>query len=122
MDYLLVVTPSGQIMPRAAVDGATDASSLDRDIKSVLRASGVSQAEGLFTLAAGRAESAWPPELVFWRDFSQRYLTELCHTPEMAGSAIEEIETPDHEELTEVLRYSSSRKAKPASAGGFGRS
>ena len=58
MGYLLVVTPSGQIMPRVAAKGTAGAS-LDRDIKSVLWAFDVSQAEGLFVLAAGRSESAW---------------------------------------------------------------
>ena len=63
MDYLLVVTPSGQVMPRAAVSGGADSSLADRDIQNVLRAFGLSQAEGLFALAARQSEPAWPPEL-----------------------------------------------------------
>jgi len=44
-----------------------------------------SSAEGLLQLATLRQEAALPPALAYWRTFGERYLTELCHSPEHEG-------------------------------------
>ncbi len=65
----------------------------------IAKAFAASQAEGLFLLAAQRFEGLLPPAMIYWRDFAGRYLTELCHTPEGAGTEPAPIAPPDATDL-----------------------
>ncbi|MDP2791355.1 MAG: DEAD/DEAH box helicase [Rectinemataceae bacterium] len=73
---LLRLSPAGHLRP---VAGITDFPS--SGVQKTVVAFGSSEAAGLFGLAAHPANGGLPPELVWWRDFAARYLTERCHTP-----------------------------------------
>ncbi len=101
----LAFSPQGRITALGATDSASEASGLppssaaDPGLDRVARAFAASQAEGLWALAAERFEGPLAPSLAFWRGFAGRYLTELCHTPEVAGVAMGPIPPPDAAEL-----------------------
>ncbi|MBN1853008.1 MAG: DEAD/DEAH box helicase [Pirellulales bacterium] len=61
------------------------------------------QAPGLFFLAASKIDDALTPSISYWRDFAGAYLTELCHTPEIAGIPIETIPAPERPRLETML-------------------
>jgi superfamily II DNA or RNA helicase len=65
------------------------------------------QARGLLHLATRRLQSALPVDLAFARDFACRYLTRLCHTPNIAAPTEappvpQQIPPPDAEELAAI--------------------
>lgn len=53
--------------------------------------------EGLFTLAAEKAGDASAPTLRYWRQFSERHLSQVCHVPESAAEC--PLEGPDDTQL-----------------------
>lgn len=57
----------------------------------------------MFALAAIRPDGPIPPAFTFWRDFSGRYLTLLCRTPESMESAMPPIPPPDDGQLGGML-------------------
>jgi len=66
----------------------------------VLRAFSASQAQGLLQLGARELASPLPPEFAWARDFACRYLTSLCHTPQISGgSELPALPTPDTAEF-----------------------
>lgn len=99
--YDLTLTPAGHLLlceveaePRDNPDAWT---------KRVADAFNSCQAAGLFSLSATRPDTPPAATLCFWRDFSCRYLTELCRTPEFARTNPEPIEPPASSELTSML-------------------
>ena len=106
MSMELVLTPLGHLLAveltEGAVEVAPDAARAGRTDR-LAKAFASSQAEGLFALAAERIESPLAPSLAYWRDFAARYITELCHTPEIAGVRIDEIPPPAPPELAALL-------------------
>jgi len=103
-DAQLVVTPSGRVTVRDARDLPSRRSTRGDGLTKVVRLFTASESEGLFALASTRFESPLSSELAFWRDFSRRYLTELCLTPETANRHFEAIEPPPREDLSEILQ------------------
>ncbi len=105
----LAVTPSGHVV---AVESSREGDGLLEDsstggidqrlAKRIARQFASSQAEGIFALATERMDRP-DPSLAYWRDFGGRYLAQLCHTPEMTGTAIEEIPPPPAAELATML-------------------
>ncbi len=75
----------------------------DAWMKRVATAFSSSQASGLFSLAATRPDVPPRPAFSFWRDFSCRYLTELCRTPDSVGIQLEPIEPPFESELATMM-------------------
>jgi non-specific serine/threonine protein kinase len=66
----------------------------------VLRTFSESQANGLLELGAHELASRLPPEFAWARDFACRYLTALCHAPEISGgSELPTLPTPDTAEF-----------------------
>jgi len=109
MSIDLAFTPSGHITAVGAPDeersfseGPLDAAP-DGRINKLVKAFASSQAEGLFALATERLEAPLAPSLAYWRDFAARYLTELCHTPEITDVALDEIPPPPSSELATLL-------------------
>lgn len=110
MSTQLVVTPSGRIV---AVESSQEAGDLadvspeagfdQRLEKKIAQQFASSQAEGLFALATERMDRPPNPSFAYWRDFAARYLTELCHTPEITGAALEAIPPPSSAELGVLL-------------------
>jgi hypothetical protein len=72
-------------------------------MKKVANAFSSCQAAGLFELAASRADTPTSPSVSYWREFSCRYLTELCRTPEFSGNRVETIEPPRSAEIETML-------------------
>jgi len=98
MDADLVLTPAGHLrLLQAEGSGEPDAWT-----KRAAAAFSSSQPAGLFSLAATRPDAPPSPLLSFWRDFSCRYLTELCRTPE-TGRGLEPIEPPTDAERGTML-------------------
>jgi non-specific serine/threonine protein kinase len=101
MNYDLSLTPAGRLRLR---EGDSPGSAIpDAWMKRVAAAFSSSQASGLFALAAARPDTPPPPVVSFWRDFSCRYLTQLCRTPESVGNRIDPIEPPAESELATLL-------------------
>jgi len=114
MDCQLVVTPSSRLVARKTRDNSSSASTEDADLAKVMRLFLDSIPKGIFQLACTRFESSLPPDFAYWKNFSQAYLTELCHIPETTGARIDAIDPPSHEELEEVLQ-----SAPPMSGGEY---
>ena len=79
----LVLLPSGHL--KLVEDDGPGAVSLPETLgSSLVKAFGKSPSEGLLCLATLRHDAALPAQFSFWRQFGERYLTALCHTPEPA--------------------------------------
>ena len=59
--------------------------------------------KGFLRLATQRLDGAQAPSVTYCRELASSYLTELCHTPEGAGAAIEPIVPPSSGELATML-------------------
>lgn len=57
-----------------------------------------SSAHLLLSLATDTLDAVLPPIAAFWREFARRYLTRLCHTPELPADGAG-IEPPPEDEL-----------------------
>src|SRR5262245_1838892 len=98
MSMELVFTPHGSIIAEAPaadgqVAGQPEASSDGRLVK-LAEAFAANQAAGLFSLASEKVEAPLPPSFAFWRDFSGRYLRDLCHLPDKAGEELAPLPPP----------------------------
>ncbi len=101
INHDLTLTPAGRLRMREG--GQDSGATPDAWMKRVAAAFSSCQASGLFALAATRPEAPPPPVFSFWRDFSCRYLTQLCRTPESVGRRIDPIEPPLESELATML-------------------
>ena len=99
MNYEIILTPAGHLRIHES-DGAT---APDAWLRRVAASFSVSQAAGLFALAATRPEMPPGPVFSFWRDFSSLYLTRLCRTPEVGGDDLVPIGPPSDSELFSML-------------------
>ncbi len=101
-NYDLTLTPAGRLRMQEG-DQDSGATLADAWVKRVAAAFSSCQASGLFALAATRPETPPPPPVSFWRDFSSRYMTQLCRTPESVERRIDPIEPPPESELATML-------------------
>jgi SNF2 family DNA or RNA helicase len=101
MSQDLVLTPAGHLQFRE--NNENDGNVPDSWKKGVAVAFSVSQAAGLFALAATRPGHPPSPAISFWRDFACRYLTDLCRTPESTTSPLLPIEPPGEADLSAWL-------------------
>jgi hypothetical protein len=104
MNCHLVVTPSGRLGVRETQSNASGTSAEKVGLGKLPRLFADSIPEGIFQLACTRFESSLPPDLAYWQDYSQSYLTELCHIPETSGMKFDAIDPPSHEVLEELLQ------------------
>jgi non-specific serine/threonine protein kinase len=97
----LSLTPAGRLR---LIAGDSDAGAgNDAWARRVADAFSSSPPAGLFALAAARPEVPPSPALAFWRDFACSYLTQLCRTPEPAGSRIDPVAPPPESELAALV-------------------
>ncbi|MFV1995841.1 MAG: SNF2 helicase-associated domain-containing protein, partial [Verrucomicrobiales bacterium] len=104
MDCQLVVMPSGRLVRREARGNASSVSDEDRGRAKVARLFKTSIPEGIFTLAAERSESVLSPELAYWKNIAETYLSELCHIPDTTGATIDAIDPPPRDALEEIVQ------------------
>ena len=77
------------------------AQALDSRTAEVLRkAAAQGSAHLLLHLATSELDTALPPAGAYWRNLARRYLTQLCHTPDVATA--ESLAPPPEEELAEL--------------------
>ena len=108
MSIVLAFTPAGRVTAIESTSGqgmlldlpVDGDGAADRGIAKVAKAFAASQAAGLFTLATEKLDAALPPSMVYWRSFSGRYLTELCHAPQAEP---EPTPAPDAAELDALV-------------------
>jgi non-specific serine/threonine protein kinase len=98
-----VQSPSAENNLDDAVLDAPLEGPLDGQLNRVVKAFASARAEGLFALATEKLEPPFSASLGYWRAFARRYLTELCHTPEVAGACIDAIPPPASAELAAML-------------------
>jgi hypothetical protein len=101
INYDLTLTPAGRL--RIQEGDQYSGAIPDAWMKGVAAAFSSCQASGLFALAATRPETPPAPAFSFWQDFSCRYMTQLCRTPESVGRRIDPIEPPLESELATML-------------------
>ncbi len=98
MDFELAFTPTGHLVAQPAAGEETGPQAA-----RLARAFAAGQAEGLFALANEKLDAGAGPALGYWRGFAGRYLTELCHTPDVAGAAFDPIAPPAAEQLAALV-------------------
>ena len=87
------LTPHGHLRCDEAA-----AASLEPRVAEILRAAAAqSSARVLLTLATRVLAVPLPPAGAFWREFGRRYLTQLCHTPDLATAV--SLASPPAEDL-----------------------
>jgi hypothetical protein len=110
MSLDLAFTPSGRVIAveltaeKLDAFGTASENSGDNRLRKVARAFEERQGEGLFLLVTERFDGPLPPSFSYWRDFAARYLTVLCHTPDIAGSPLEAVSLPQASELAVLLQ------------------
>ena len=82
----IVLTPAGRL--RLREEEPTETRPSAAWMHKVADAFSSCQAAGLFALAASNPDTPLSPTFAYWRDFASRYLTQLCRTPESAGSRL----------------------------------
>ena len=85
----LTLSPSGQLLPE--IDGLP----LDVKLSDMGVAFPQETPEGLLVLTEPSWRGPVMPSVAFWREFANRYLTVLCHTPDVAAHADLPIHEPD---------------------------
>ncbi|MGC9159689.1 MAG: hypothetical protein ACP5FH_11960, partial [Terracidiphilus sp.] len=83
MGIALSISPHGRLL---VLDRVADPSLPDGALcERVRRAFAESEARGLLELGAHELTSPLPLEFAWAREFARRYLTALCHAPEVSG-------------------------------------
>src|SRR6266702_2882271 len=102
MGIALTISPHGRLHVLAS---ASEPPSPDDPLYDRIRQTFAgSQASGLVHLATRELTSSLSPEFVWVREFACRYLTRLCHTPEISGaSELPPTPTPEAEELAAIV-------------------
>jgi len=77
----LSISPHGRLFVETAPDINEGAA------KPIIEAFADSPSRGILHLSTTELQTSLPADFSFARDFGRAYLTQLCHTPEMAGQA-----------------------------------
>ena len=98
MSIALSISPHGRLL---VLDAISEPALPDGPLSERLRrAFSETQAHGLLQLGARELTSPLPPEFAWVRDFACRYLTALCHAPEIPGeSELPSLPAPAAEEF-----------------------
>jgi hypothetical protein len=92
----LALTPSGHLA-LYETEGVENGA-LPESLSASLRAAfGKNPSEFLLRLATLREKTLLPPAFAFWRSFSERYLTALCHIPELSENLKRPLPPPQDE-------------------------
>lgn len=102
MNYEIALTPTGHLrlicsesgsLAESGFENKTDQSNLSW--LEIVAAGFVSCTEsGLFRLAASKPDLPLPATLLYWRKFSEGYLTELCRRPDLGKETWQPVEAP----------------------------
>ncbi|MDA0348538.1 MAG: DEAD/DEAH box helicase [Verrucomicrobia bacterium] len=104
MSFEFFLTPGASLRIQNGSGGDANVSYRnDAWFERVSDAFALSQAEGLFALAATKPSSPLPPSVAYWQDFASLYLTELCRTPESEGARLDPIEPPTSSERNDLF-------------------
>ena len=124
MSYRLALSPHGRLFVEESPGPAGSAANppvpggTDGFDEVILAAFTESSARGLLALAAQRVEATrWPAESLFWRDFTDRFLTTLAHTAGSLatdGSGVTEVLLPPDLGFDLTLRIPAMRGAEYA--------
>ena len=100
MAITLSISPHGRLFVEHAADNAV----LDEVLsKRIEQAFAQGPAQGILHLATRQLQANLPLDFAFAREFGDRYLTRLCHTPEIAGATeFPPVPVPDAEELATI--------------------
>jgi hypothetical protein len=102
MDIILTISPHGRLLVLAS---GSEPPLPDPVCERTLRAFSKSQANGLLHLATRELTSPLTPQFAWARDFTARYLTRLCHAPEISGaSELRATLAPDFEDLAAMAQ------------------
>ena len=98
MGMTLSISPHGRLFVETAVDSEH---LMDAAVSEpVARAFAQGPARGLLFLGTRQLQSSIPPDFAFAREFACRYLTRLCHTPDIAAASdLPPLPVPGGEEL-----------------------
>ena len=77
----LCISPRGWLFAETAPDSNEGAA------KRIIEAFADSSSRGILHLSTTELQASLPADFSFARDFGRAYLTQLCHTPEIAGQA-----------------------------------
>jgi superfamily II DNA or RNA helicase len=77
----LSISPHGRLFVETAPDSKEAAA------KRIIDAFADSSSRGILHLSTTELQASLPADFSFARDFGRAYLTQLCHTPEIAGQA-----------------------------------
>jgi SNF2 family DNA or RNA helicase len=97
------VTPDGRLLLSEPV--SSESRPTESWLKNIADAFSTGAASGLFALAAMKLEGHAVPSVSYWREFSSRYLTELCKLPQFSlnGGELTPIDPPALPQLETVL-------------------
>src|ERR1700733_445190 len=103
MGLILSISPHGRLT--AAADAQQEEPSvLDDSSRRIAQAFTEGQAQGLLHLATRELQSSLSPGFTYVRDFASRYLTRLCHTPEISGALeLSPVPIPGADDLTAMV-------------------
>ena len=105
----LVFTPAGQLMISQSEKEQADSGAVSlgdpaaKELQRLVQAFRRSSCEGLFSLATRPLDASLPPAFRYWRDFTARYLSELCQIPTGTDADIPEIPPPPQSEVASLL-------------------
>jgi SNF2-related domain/SNF2 Helicase protein/Helicase conserved C-terminal domain len=103
MGLILSISPHGRLT--AAIDAQQEEPSVvDDSSRRIVQAFSEGQAQGLLHLATRELQSSLSPEFAYARDFASRYLTCLCHTPEISGALeLSPVPVPGTDDLSAMV-------------------
>jgi superfamily II DNA or RNA helicase len=102
MGLILSISPHGLLTVAAAQQ--EQPSVVDDSSRRIAQAFTEGQAEGLLHLATRELQSSLSLEFAYARDFAARYLTRLCHTPEVSAALDSPpVPVPDTEDLVAMV-------------------
>ncbi len=106
MSIEISVTPSRQLrINTGQASGEHGGDSNSRWLQKVAAGFIKSSELGCFRLAVLKADRSLTGSALFWRDFTRRYMTELCRTPDHVSAELQPVEPPAPAEL-EMLALS----------------
>jgi len=101
----IILTPAGRLRIESASAETSGQSPLpEAAARRISTAFDRGSTEGLIHLATNEGQTALPAALSFWREFSGRFLTALCHVPETAGEDMGPVPSPEYSELDGLCR------------------
>jgi len=102
MGITLSISPHGRLFVEHAVDNAALDDVLSKRLE---QAFAQDPAQGILHLATRQLQANLPLDFAFARDFGARYLTRLCHTPEIAATTeLPPVPVPSAEKLAAIAR------------------